>query len=191
MWSVSGHATYHRCGPYFEARAFSGVLTECSVCPWGSFHSDRGKGGTQMSISSEPHSRHSGTGDDSLQSHMEHPFWQLSSLTYSELYILAVLEDKSDVFWYLPPQLSNTTAHLSLFCCTEMPAHWNWGHDSTIIWLTSCVSLLSTITVLLCLLSHTWNVLPHIYLSCFIIVFVKRSNLVPFILSWLKAEVPP
>lgn len=112
--------------------------------------------------------------------------------SYLELYISPILEAKSDVFWCLPPQLSNVTTRLSPYSaahkCFQTESRGPWG---TIIWLPPCVSLLSTITDLLCLLSCTWNVLSYSYLPCFMMVFVKKSNLVSFIQLWLKVGVPP
>lgn len=89
----------------------------------------------------------------------------------------------------LSPQFSNITAHFPPYLaapkCLQVES---WGHDGPV---TSRVSLLSSVKVLLCLLSHAWNNLSHIYLSCFIAVCVKRSNLVQFTLLWLKAGISP
>ena len=142
-----------------------------------------------MSIWSEPLSPHPRTHDDSLQRCMEPPFSQFPLLT---LYISPILEAKSDVLWCLPPQLSNVTTRLSPYSaahkCFQTESRGPWG---TIIWLPPCVSFLSTITDLLCLLSCTWNILSYSYLPCFMMVFVKKSNLVSFIQLWLKVGVPP
>lgn len=111
--------------------------------------------------------------------------------SYPQLYILPLLEATSDVFWCLPPQLSNVTARLPPYSaahkCLPTESRGPWG---TVIWLPPCVFLLSTVTDL-CLLSCTWTVLSYSYLLYFIIVFVNKSNPVSFILLWLKAGVPP
>lgn len=62
---------------------------------------------------------------------------------------------RSPEIWYLSPQLSNITNDLPpYFAAQKCPQEESWGYHGTIFWLTSCNSLLSTVTVLLFCLIH-------------------------------------
>lgn len=110
--------------------------------------------------------------------------------SYPRLYILPILEATSDVFWCLPPQLSNVTAHLppssAAHKCLQTESQGPWAQSPGYLTVFS-FSPQSQISSACC----TWNVLSYSYLLCFMIVFVNKSNPVSFILLWLKAGVPP
>ena len=174
-------------GPYCEDRAFSGILTECSVHSWGVFPFLSGdsnfhlKWTTQLSSKDPwwfPPERYGA------------PLIPVPS-SYPQLYILPILEATSDVFWCLPPQLSNVTDHLPPYSgahkCLQTERVRALGAQSSGYLTVFSFSPQSQISSACC----TWNVLSYSYLLCFMIVFVNKSNPVSFILLWLKAGVPP
>ena len=113
-----------------------------------------------MSTCSDPPSPHSRAHDDSLQR-----LKGGSSLTTT------FLDSKSCTFWLLQKPrnlifffsaLKYHYSFASLLCSIEMSPGREVGSPCNDHLAHLCVSLLSTITVL-CLLSHTWNVLSHLF----------------------------
>lgn len=89
--------------------------------------------------------------------------------------------------WYLPAQLNRTTMFHSdcryLYCGQEIVSRQTTG---AVVLLTSCISLLSRITVLHCLLDSAWNQLTHIFCPVWELFWLHPESVTP---SWLEVGV--